>query len=183
MRSITIKQLLLIVCVYTVLFLDTSCTPSEYAIQTAIAETAAAYTLTPTLEPSITPTVTFTSTPMYAIFTAQQVINAFVSAGLEVGNYEIMDSPDDFGASPYVAIGAIHFYIPSLCPDCGGRVQVFDDPVDLELVRHYYISLGESSAMLFSWVFVNGNALVQINGDLPEDQARQYETALLSLFL
>ena len=40
--------------------------------------------------------------------------------------------------------------------------------------------MGASFAMLFSWVFVRDNILVQINGELPEAKAKQYETALRS---
>jgi hypothetical protein len=35
--------------------------------------------------------------------------------------------------------------------------------------------------MLFSWVFVKDNIVVQINGDLPEEQAKKYEAALNGL--
>ncbi|MCI0397429.1 MAG: hypothetical protein L0322_21180 [Chloroflexi bacterium] len=75
----------------------------------------------------------------------------------------------------------IRFRIPSLGGDVGGRVLVVDNQVDLEITREFYQSLGESSAAFFSWVFVEGNALVQINGDLPEAQARKYEAVLQSV--
>jgi hypothetical protein len=45
----------------------------------------------------------------------------------------------------------------------------------------YYFALGKSSAAFFSWVFIKDNVLVQINGDLPEDKAKQYQTVLDSI--
>jgi hypothetical protein len=76
---------------------------------------------------------------------------------------------------------AIRFLIPSLCADCGGRLYSFTSAENLELMRSYYVRLGEASAILFSWVFVRDNLLVQINGSLPEAQARKYEAALQTL--
>jgi hypothetical protein len=38
--------------------------------------------------------------------------------------------------------------------------------------------MGKASAAFFSWVFVKGDVVVQINGDLSEDKARQYEAAI-----
>ena len=54
----------------------------------------------------------------------------------------------------------------------------FSTQEDLEAVQNFYNELSRSSALFFSWVFVRDNILVQINGDLPEASARQYETVL-----
>ena len=83
--------------------------------------------------------------------------------------------------APMNALEAVHFGLPSICPECGGRLYTFDDPAKLQLMKGYYDTLGESSAMLFSWTFAKDNVLIQINGDLPEDKARQYEAALSQL--
>jgi len=85
---------------------------------------------------------------------------------------------DDYGMAPMTAVEGIRFLIPSLCPDCGGRVLSFASPEDLEMTKAYYVELGRASAIFFSWVFVKDNILVQINGDLPEERAKQYEVAL-----
>ena len=73
------------------------------------------------------------------------------------------------------------FLVPSLGEDKGGRILVFANADDLASARDYYVKLGESSAILFSWVFVKDNIVVQINGTLPEEQAKKYETALNGL--
>jgi hypothetical protein len=43
------------------------------------------------------------------------------------------------------------------------------------------VKLGKENAAFFSWVFVKDNILVQINGNLPEEQAKKYEAALNAL--
>jgi len=85
---------------------------------------------------------------------------------------------DDYGLAPMTAVEGTRFLIPSLCPDCGGRALSFASPQNLEVTKVYYVELGQASAMFFSWVFVKDNILVQINGDLPEEKAKQYEVAL-----
>jgi hypothetical protein len=133
---------------------------------------------TPTPEP--TETLEATATPAFQVLSIEQVVEAFRSAGLEVENPHPM-LREDFGLVPYVAMEATRFLVPSICPDCGGRIFSFANVQDLELTKNYYDELGRQSAMLFSWVFVKDNILVQINGDLPETQAREYENALENL--
>jgi hypothetical protein len=48
----------------------------------------------------------------------------------------------------------------------------------LELLEKYYTELGRVSAAFYSWVFIKNDVLVQINGDLVEDIAREFEQAL-----
>jgi hypothetical protein len=110
---------------------------------------------------------------------AQDAIDAFHEAGLESENERPL-TKDDYGLAPFVGEG-IRFELPSLCDDCGGRVFSFENEEDRDAIAGYYESLGESSALFFSWVFVHDNVVVQINGDLPEEQAREYETALTGL--
>lgn len=105
------------------------------------------------------------------------IVAAFKAAGLEADSPTPM-GPGDYGPAPYVAKG-VRFLIPSICPDCGGRAFVGTKEEIADLSR-YYEEMGKASALLFSWVFVtpDGLAMVQINGELPEEQARKYEAAL-----
>jgi len=112
-------------------------------------------------------------------WTADQVIVAFQSANLEAESISPL-TKDDYGLAPYVCTG-IHFLIPSLCPDCGGRVFACDSQADQDKLEEFYVTMGQESALFFSWVHTKDNILVQINGDLPEDQAQQYQTALNNL--
>ncbi len=140
---------------------------------------------TATLEPTATPEPTATvlpptEAPALAGWTSAQVAEAFSNAGLEAVNVRPL-TKDDYGMAPMVALEGSRFFIPSLCPDCGGRIFSFSSQSDLDILRTYYTSLAESSALFFSWVFAKDNILVQINGDLPEDIARQYEAVLDTL--
>lgn len=132
-------------------------------------------TPTSTVTPTVTPIPTAAATPF--IGSLDNLIVQLQAAGLEALDPRDM-TKDDYGLGPYVATG-VHFLIPSLCVECGGRAFV-GDPDDIEALRHYYTSMGESSALLFSWVFVSpdGRALLQLNGDLSEEQAGQYQTVI-----
>lgn len=44
--------------------------------------------------------------------------------------------------------------------------------------REYYVALGEGNAIFASHTFVRDNILVQINGELDEAIAAEYEAAL-----
>lgn len=106
------------------------------------------------------------------------VIAAFKAAGLEAENPSAL-TKDDYGMAPYVGKG-MRFLVPSLGPDKGGRVFAIENKDDFVRLKAYYDELGKSSAMFFSWTFARDNILVQINGDLPEAKAKQYEAALLA---
>lgn len=113
-------------------------------------------------------------------WTPEQVIAAFKSAELEAENTRAMTSKD-YGLAPMIAKEGIRFYIPSLGPDKGGRLYSFENQEKLNIMKDYYVKAGETSAMFFSWVFAKDNILIQINGDLDESKAKQYEAALNSL--
>lgn len=131
----------------------------------------------PSPTPEVTPTPEASPTPAFVVWTADQVVEAFDAAGLEVGQYRPM-THDDYGFAPFVATAGVRFFIPSLCAECGGRIMAFDSPAGLLATKEYYDSLGRESAVLFSWTFVRDNILVQINGSLPQDKAEQYRSAL-----
>jgi hypothetical protein len=147
----------------------------ETVIVTQIVERVVTATPVP-----VTATPEVTATPKFALWTSAEVIQAFEDAGLEVTNPTKM-TREDFGLAPYMTDDTTHFFIPSLCSDCGGRIFAFSDPVGLETTQNYYVALGEQSAAFDSWVFTKDNILVQINGDLDETKAKAYESTLLSL--
>jgi len=107
----------------------------------------------------------------------QDVVDSFMASGLEVGETYPMQ-PDDYGFAPLGDEG-IRFLIPSICDDCGGRIIYYKDLDYLQKAKDYYDNLGKETAALFAWAFVNDHILVQINGELPEDRAREYEKALM----
>ena len=85
---------------------------------------------------------------------------------------------DDYGFAPLGDEG-IRFLIPSICDDCGGRIIYYKDLDYLQKAKDYYDNLGKETAALFAWAFVNNHILLQINGNLPEARAREYEKALM----
>lgn len=147
--------------------------------QTVIATQIVQVVVTATPEPAF-PTPEPTPTSVFQKWTSNQAIETFKVAGLEAEETRPM-TQDDYGMAPMLAVEGTRFLIPSLCPSCGGRVLSFASQNDLDATQAYYVELGKSSALFFSWTFARGNILVQINGDLPEEKARQYEVALNTL--
>ncbi len=119
---------------------------------------------------------------------SEEVVEAFREEGLEVGEAYPVERQE--GASPGVRSRlpgsyeeGTRFGIPSLGKDpagrdLGGQVFTFESEEDLAEVRDFYEGLGEAGGSFFSWVFAEGEVLVQISGRLPEDQARRYEAIL-----
>jgi len=124
-----------------------------------------------------TPTPEASPTPEFIKWSTTDAAEAIAAAGLEFEDARPM-TKDDYGLAPLTAVEGVRFLVPSLCADCGGRLYSFASQADLRLMEDYYVKLGRASAMFFSWVFVKDNILIQINGDLPEEIARQYEAAL-----
>ncbi len=136
-----------------------------------------------TLAPSATPVPSLTPAPTIAPTltpatgtTLPDILAAFRAAGLEAESARAM-TRDDYGLAPLLGTG-YRFLIPSLCPDCGGRLYQFDSLEDRDRMKQYYDELAKSSAMFFSWTFAAGDYLLQLNGDLDEATARQYGDVL-----
>lgn len=104
-----------------------------------------------------------------------QVVAAFKAAGLEVENPRPMSKPQDYGAAPTVATEGTQFTVPSLGEGGSGHIYSFASEDDLERMVQYYANASTDN---FSWVYVRDNILVQVDGRLPEEKAKQYEAAL-----
>ena len=113
-------------------------------------------------------------------WTSAQVVDSLKAASLEVNAPRAM-TKEDYGIAPMRAADAMFFGLPSLCDTCGGRVLAFSNADDLKKTEAFYVELGKGSAMLFSWTFAKDNILIQLNGDLAEDKAKAYESALNSM--
>lgn len=123
---------------------------------------------------TITPTSAQTATPPP---TPQAIVAAFKKAGLEAETPKAITSKD-YGAAPRVCTG-LRFLIPSLGEDAGGRAFVCKTTAERDSLAGYYNALSKQSDLLFSWVFVRGPVLVQINGSLPKAKALLYEKAIV----
>lgn len=107
------------------------------------------------------------------------VVNAFLDAGLECEDPQPLAVND--GTAPFIAEEATRFMLPSVCNGCSGRIYSFNDQGQLDRARNYYIGLGEQDPQYFSWLYVRDNILVQLNGRMPEEQARLYRQALMGM--
>lgn len=112
----------------------------------------------------------------WAAMTLDQVVEEFSDSGLEFEDPRRMQTRD-YGMAPYLCQG-VRFLIPSLGDDSGGRVFVCKNRKDRDVLANYYRSLGRATAMAFSWVFVKGNIVLQINGDLDEQLAKEYGSSI-----
>lgn len=114
--------------------------------------------------------------------TSEDVVSAFIDADVGVGKSFPM-SRRDFGMAPLLTRDATRFLIPSMGPGEGGRAFVFGTVNDLVDTRDYFVNLGRSNAIFFSWTFTNRDelVLVQINGDLPRKEALRYKAVVDAL--
>jgi hypothetical protein len=69
----------------------------------------------------------------------------------------------------------VSFTIPSPGERGKGCIFTFPSRETLDPVREYYEEFG---GMFSSYVYIEGNVLVQIAGDVPEDQAERYGEVL-----
>lgn len=108
--------------------------------------------------------------------TSKEVADILTTTGLEVENATEMTATD-YGLAPMLGEGT-RFTIPSLGEDKGGRIIVTENATDAKTLSDYYTNLGEQSALFFSWVFTRDNVVIQVNGELPKEQALLYKDAL-----
>lgn len=153
--------------------------PTAVTVAVATSPAVVADTPAPATAAQEDPTATVPPVPESSSATPDDVIAAFVAAGLEAESPRPL-TREDYGAAPYVGQG-VRFLIPSLGEDMGGRIIVVPDAADRERLATYYRDLGKQSAMFFSHVFEVGDVVVQINGRLADDVAAQYEAALQAI--
>jgi hypothetical protein len=104
-----------------------------------------------------------------------QIIEAFKAAGLEVENPRQMTKPQDYGKIPAIDVECTQFAISLPEIDAAGHIFSFASEDQIEKMVQYY---ADASADNFSWVYVKDNILVQLDGRLEEEKAKQYEAAM-----
>ncbi|KAB7653117.1 MULTISPECIES: stress protein [Bacillus] len=103
--------------------------------------------------------------------TVGKVIEEFKAAGLEADNPS--DLPEkEFGNTRKEAKRIL---VPALGEDSGSRIFEFKNKEDLEIAKKYYDDLGNGNQMLFSHTYAKGNFLIQMNGDMEDDQFNKYK--------
>jgi hypothetical protein len=105
-------------------------------------------------------------------YTADDVIKAFQDSDLAVADVTV-DRRDPGALAPSGAIESKEFIVLSIAPK-GGRVLIFREPQDLAAVQARFDRVPD----LAPYVYTKGNALVQLNGGLPQAEAEKYKAAL-----
>lgn len=118
------------------------------------------------------------ATPAFAGQPGMDVVKKFKQAGLEA------DAPrklkkNEYGLVPVICPGTRFFLTETLGEGDGGRIFVCEKESDAKKIQAIYEDMGKQSGFLFSWAFRNKNIVVQINGQLDDDIAEEYEAALM----
>lgn len=106
--------------------------------------------------------------------TVDSLITEFKNAGLQAEN------PTDL---PQKEFGNMRkegkrILVPSLGEDNGGRLFEFSKKEDLEKAKQYYDELGKSGPMLFSHTYAKGNFLLQMNGEMKDEEFAKYKDVM-----
>jgi hypothetical protein len=110
---------------------------------------------------------------------ASEVLQELKSAGLDVQTAPGGKMNDEIGMSSRVEEARFQTHAASRI--VAGTILTFHSEDELVRMTNYLRALGQSMPAYRSWVFVRDNALVQIDGDLPDERAIQFEEALYSL--
>lgn len=106
--------------------------------------------------------------------TVNSIITEFKNTGLEAEN------PTDL---PQKEFGNMRkegkrIVVPALGGDKGGRLFEITKKEDLEKAKKYYDELGNSAPMLFSHTYAKGNFLLQMNGDMKDEEFNKYKAVM-----
>jgi hypothetical protein len=116
----------------------------------------------------------------FARFTAQDVVAAFSTAGLEVQGVQ-RDMAVGRGA-PNTFSERYVFEVPRIAP-AGGQILVFQSQSDLDAWQQYFAQLRADSATRRDvvYVFVKENVILQVNANLTTQEASAFEDALAGM--
>jgi len=113
-------------------------------------------------------------------FSAQQVLTALIENGLAIQNIQRdmlvgRDAPSTF-SDRYI------FEIEQIAPN-GGQLLIFNTPEDMAAWENYINSLRANASTRRSvvYVFTHGNAMLQLNASLTNEEANRYRAVLLGL--
>ncbi|WP_433775603.1 stress protein [Bacillus wiedmannii] len=106
--------------------------------------------------------------------TTTSLISEFQKAGLEAENAADLEQKE-FGN---MRKDGKRILTPKLGEDKGGRVFEFSKKEDLEKAKKYYDDLSNSAPMLFSHTYAKGNFLLQMNGDMKDEEFNKYKEVM-----
>lgn len=106
--------------------------------------------------------------------TNADVIQQFKDDGVEVG--ETSELPNkEFGNT---RAEGTRILVPSLGDDAGGRLFKFDKEGDLKDAKAYYDDLGAAGSMFYSHTHQAGDFLLQMSGDMTDEDFKKYADSL-----
>lgn len=108
---------------------------------------------------------------------ASMVIDHLINEGLEAVDSRDMNQKD-YGPLPMVATSAQVFKLPTIGEGITGHVFVFENQEDMNKVKEVY---QQYAAMVPVWLFDHGNVLLHLSGQVDEENAIDYEEALIRL--
>ncbi|WP_100331931.1 stress protein [Bacillus xiapuensis] len=106
--------------------------------------------------------------------TVDTIITAFKDAGLEAENPTELENKE-FGNTREAGKRIL---VPSLGEDAGGRIFEFKNASGLDAAKTYYDELGNSGPLFYSHTYSKGNFLLQMNGDMKDDQFEKYKKVM-----
>lgn len=106
--------------------------------------------------------------------TVDSIITEFKNAGLEAENPTNLPQKE-FGN---MRKEGKRIVVPALGEDSGGRLFEITKKEDLEKAKKYYDELGNSAPMLFSHTYAKGNFLLQMNGDMKDEEFAKYKDVM-----
>jgi hypothetical protein len=108
--------------------------------------------------------------------TGSEIIAAFKAAGLEAEGDRVM-AQADYGDAPVLCNGS-QFSLPSLGEGKVGRVFICDRREELTSLKTYFNVRGQGNPDLRSWTFSKENVLLQLDGSMAREKAKEYEAAM-----
>ncbi|WP_371261901.1 stress protein [Bacillus sp. 491mf] len=109
--------------------------------------------------------------------TVDSLITEFKNAGLQAENPTDLQQKE-FGNTRKEGKRII---TPALGEDKGGRIFEFKNKEDLEKAKKYYDDLGNGNQMLFSHTYAKGNFLLQMNGEMKDEEFAKYKDVMNKL--
>lgn len=111
---------------------------------------------------------------VFKTVTVDEIITEFNNTGLEA------QDPTDL---PQKEFGNIReegkrILVPHLGKDQGGRIYKFKNKEDLEKAKKYYDELGNTSPILFSHTYAKGKYLLQMSGQMKDDEFYNYKVVM-----
>lgn len=114
-----------------------------------------------------------TATPAFPRYTAAQVLARLTPLG--IANVQTV-TRDPNSVAPNTYTDSREFAIPSIAPK-GGQLLLFASAADVAGMQAWFARFPD----LAPYVYVKGNALLQLNNTLPKAEAERYRAALESL--